>query len=109
MSYQPNQEKTVIDVSGEINPKVRSVSGNETLLNTDTIILATSGSSDVTLTLPAPKEGKLFYIKKIDSDVGSVIITTPSLTVIDGFTTAVIASQYECITIVSDGINYFII
>lgn len=100
--------KLTSDLDAFIYAKVRSVSTTQSLTNGDSIILATAGSSNITLTLPSPTSGKIFNIKKIDAGVGFVIVSPPSGT-IDGVASKTIASQYDSLTITSDGTNFFII
>ena len=103
---------TAVKITSETNQfvyaKVRSLSTTQSLTNGDSIVLATAGSSNITLTLPSPTSGKIFNIKKIDSGAGFVIISAPSGT-IDGAASKTIASQYDSLTITSDGTNFFLI
>jgi len=52
-----------------------------------------------------------FHIKKIDSTANTVSIEPddPGPELIDGAVQAVISTQYDSITVVSDGSNWFII
>jgi hypothetical protein len=63
------------------------------------------------LALPAPVSGLQFHIKKIDSTANTVSIEPddPGPELIDGAVQAVISTQYDSITVVSDGSNWFII
>ena len=51
---------------------VRAVSTTQNLVSGDTIVLATSGGSGITLTLPSPIAGKIYSIKKVDAGVGEI-------------------------------------
>lgn len=103
---------TAVKITSEVDPyvyaNVTAVSANTTLTNANSIILATGGVSGITLTLPAPTAGKIFNIKKIDAGVGAITISAPSGT-IDGFSSNIVGSQYESLTLTSDGSNFFII
>lgn len=103
---------TAVKLTSEADPyvyaTVRSVSITQSILSGDSIILATGGAGGITLTLPAPVSGKIFNIKKVDAGVGAITINTTSGT-IDGAASKTIASQYDSLTITSDGTNFFLI
>lgn len=90
------------------NISVRALSTTQSLLSGDGLILATSGGSNITLTLPASPPGKTYYIKKVDAGAGSVIVNTSSGT-IDSAASKTLAVQYQALTIASDGTNFYII
>ena len=81
-----------------------------TITATDSVILANATSGAVTITLPtaASISGRQYTVKKIDA-VNNVTLATTSSQTIDGSTTQVITSQYDSITVVSDGTNWHII
>lgn len=87
---------------------VTTVSTNITLSNQDNIVLATGGAAGITVNLPSPLAGKIFNIKKVDAGVG-VITISPTSGTIDGAASKTVTSQYDSLTITSDGINFFII
>lgn len=111
-----NANDVVISSSaGVSNSTVQHISGinHNLLINTD-VLLVSNGGVDVTVTLPsaASANGKIFYIKKIDA--GNIMhIATILNQTIDGIDrTAVpfdINIQYEIITLVSDGSNWFVL
>jgi hypothetical protein len=83
----------------------------DSLVTTDTTLLCDCTSNDISLTIPTSSSdysGNRYEIKKIDSSANTVTITPTSRT-IDGAATATITTQYESITIVSDGTNWFIV
>jgi hypothetical protein len=72
----------------------------------------TAPSGAVTLTLPTAvgRNGKTIVFKKTDSQVANVItIDGFSTETIDGALTTTLNTQYECLTIYSDGANWQII
>jgi hypothetical protein len=77
-----------------------------TLLSDDVVVLA---SGTFTLTLPATSNltGKLYHIKNIGT--GIITVDGNNNETIDGGLIAVIENQYESITIVSDGSNWYIL
>jgi hypothetical protein len=83
-----------------------------TALSSDDIILADGTSASFTITLPAAAtySGKVFNIKKIDTDTTKVItIDGNASETIDGFATISLKSYLEAVEIVSDGTNWRII
>jgi len=100
--------KITSEVDAYVYANVASVSASQTLTNGNSIVLATGGVGGITLTLPSPTAGKIFNIKKVDAAVGTITINTSSGT-IDGVASKVITSQYDSLTITSDGNDFFII
>jgi hypothetical protein len=97
--------------------RVKSITGNYTAAWSDTVLLVNATVGNITITLPdsgfvaSPKDemGKLFYIKKVDASANTVTIDGYSAQTIDGAATYVINTQYDSVTIVSDGSNYHIV
>lgn len=97
--------------------RVKSITGNYTALWSDTVLLVNATGGNITVTLPdsgtvaSPKDemGKIFYVKKVDATANTVTIDGYSTQTIDGATTNVINTQYDSVTIVSDGSNWHII
>jgi len=73
-------------------------------------ILVSAGASNRIITLPsaAANTDRLLTIKKTDSGVGLVTVTSAGSSTIDGATTFVLTNQYEKVTIVCDGTNWFV-
>jgi hypothetical protein len=92
----------------QVRADVISTSINTVLTKTNCIVLATGGLAGITITLPDPIPGQIFNIKKVDSGVG-VITISPSSGTIDGAASKTLTSQYDSLTITSDGTNFFII
>lgn len=78
---------------------------------TDQTILATGGSGGITVTLPAAATvtGQKFTIIKADNGAGAITVATTSSQTINSATTQSLASQYNRITVQSDGSNWWII
>lgn len=85
-----------------------SVSTSVTLTESGKVALINASTAPVTVTLPAPKNGLMINIKKIDSSTNAVIIAPASGT-IDGAANKPIYFQYDSLTVTSDGTNYFLI
>jgi len=75
---------------------------------TDEVILAdaTGGAFDVDL--PAPVSGRRLDIKKIDASVNAVTVDGNGA-LIDGGATWPLAAQWDSVTVVSDGTDWFVV
>jgi hypothetical protein len=72
------------------------------------VVIADATSGSIVMTLPAPLAGQTITIKKICPSANTVTITPISGT-IDGAASKVLTVQYQSITVVCDGTNYFIV
>jgi hypothetical protein len=81
------------------------------VLGTDSVIKVDAGLNPVTLNLPdaTANQGKVFYIKKMDSSVNAVTIDPFGAQTIDGLATLALTIQYESFTLVSDGNNWLVL
>ena len=79
------------------------------LLSRNVFVDATSGALTVTLPSASSAVGRYFNVKKIDSTSNAVTVDADGSETIDGSTTASLASQYDSLSIVSDGTEWFII
>lgn len=70
---------------------------------------ATSGGFSVTLPTAVGIAGKTYTIKRINSGANNVTVATTSSQTIDGGTSWVLDTQYESITVCSDGANWLIL
>ena len=97
--------------------RVKSITANYTTDWYDTILLVNATGGNITITLPdsglvastKDEMGKIFYIKKVDASANTVTVDGYSTQTIDGATTKVLTTQYDSISIVSDGSNWHII
>jgi hypothetical protein len=103
---------TAVKITSEsdalVYTSIVSISSNTTLANGNTAILVDASAGTKTITLPAPTAGKIFHIKKIDSSTNTVVISPPSGT-IDGAASKSLLTKNDSLTIISDGINFFLI
>jgi hypothetical protein len=92
------------------NYRNSSVITRTTLYNadlSDDIILCSSAAFTVTLPTAVGCTGKVFTIKKTDVTLANIItIATTSSQTIDGATTTTLNTQYETLTLQSDGANW---
>lgn len=90
--------------------RVRTVASPSATGNITTdIVLASGGLSGITLTLPTAASGKMVIVKKTDSAAGTVTVLRNGSATIDGSTQKILYAQYESMTFVSDGTNWFIV
>lgn len=72
-------------------------------------ILYDASGGNSTVNLPAASANAQITIKKTDATANTVTIDGNGAETIDGGLTAVLTTQYESITLISDGSNWFII
>jgi hypothetical protein len=80
-----------------------------TITSSDDLILSDSSGGAFTLTLPsaASNSGKIFYIKKIDSSANGVVVARAGSDTIDGATSYTLSTQWESITLISNGSGWY--
>jgi len=76
---------------------------------TDEVVLADATAGAITVNLPTPTSGRRLNVKKIDSSANVVTVDTPGAETIDGAATFPLASQYDSVTLVSDGTDWFVL
>ncbi len=99
---------SMLDVNGSLATKVSTVTGSTTLDINYSVVLCNS-SSAVTITLPSASScsGRQYTVKNINT--GAVTITPNGSQAIDGNSFFILSSQYNIISIVSDGTNWSIL
>jgi len=87
-----------------------SVVTTTTMDETETVVAGTGSTTGITLTLPsaATTTGKVYTFKKADAGAGTVIIDGAGAETIDGAATYTMTTQYESVTLVSDGADWMI-
>lgn len=82
-----------------------------TILSTDSTIICNASTVNLTMTLPAAGTvtNQIYNIKKADATVYTIIVDGNGSETIDGASTFTLTSQWECITVQSDGSNWFIL
>jgi hypothetical protein len=100
-------------LDGAVTEAKRSRTVDSSFSNNDTIAsdinLVSGGAGGITVKLPTPATGKMVIVKKIDSAAGSVTVARNNTDTIDGATSKILYYQYETLTFVSDGTNWFIV
>jgi len=93
-------------------PPVTNVSsGPYTVLDTDYVILVNATSGAITVNLPTAvgREGRIYNIKRINTNANLVTIDGAGAETIDNTATKVLALPYTAATIYSDNANWWII
>jgi hypothetical protein len=93
---------TTLEYTGDTSGALGSFAGPHVVL------VSAASVANYTLTLPVAVQGRQVTIKKTDATTNTLTIAGGGR-LIDGASTAVMRVQYESITVVSDGINWFII
>lgn len=80
-------------------------------LGNESVIFADASVGNLTITLPdvSAYEGFLFRIKKIDSTNNLVIVSGSLGNTIDGTMAKIIDAQYDAVSILSSGQEWFIV
>lgn len=87
----------------------RTVTGSTyTVTDEDGIILADATSNTIAITLPRTVKERLVSVKKLDN-INNVTIQTSGSETIDGAATKVLSTQYDSVTLICDGSNWWII
>lgn len=92
---------------GRVSYVLITATDDITLDDTHSEVLGDATSASFSVFLSNPKEGAVYFIKKIDNSVNTVTVDGDGAT-IDGASTVVLSAQNEAIMIVSDGTDYFI-
>lgn len=102
---------SLFQVAGAIATAITTKSAAYTLTAGDSVVLADANGGAFTLTLPTAVgiAGRQYTVKRVNAAANNVTIGTTSSQTIDGVTTKVLSSQYEKVTIVSDGANWLIV
>lgn len=89
---------------------ITTVSANATLDGTNHVVLvdATGAGRTITLPLASGHTGRQYVIKKKDATGNLATIGRTGSDVIDGATTYVLSTQYQAVTVISDGTNWYI-
>jgi hypothetical protein len=75
----------------------------------DSVILVNASNGFMTIKLPSPINGREYTIKRIDSSAHVVLIATTSSNIDGASTYGGLSSQYDYVTVVSDGTNWWIV
>jgi hypothetical protein len=96
---------------GALSLPIETITGADTLDDTNHVVLCNASGAAFTVTLPAAATnvGRIYHIKKIDSSVNAVTIDPANSETLDGDLTVDITSQYESLQIACDGSNWHVL
>jgi len=101
---------STLDVKGSISHSIVTKTTNYTATASDhTIICNNSGGITITLPPASGATGRVYVIKKISGLLSNVTIDPNGSETIDGFSTRVLALQFETAMIQCDGTSWYII
>lgn len=92
-------------------PTVTVTNSDTTLDSTNYSVRMSTGSSNRTVNLPATAGcvGRIYVVKKVDAGAGTVTVDGNASETIDGSTTFIISTQYNSVTIQSNGTGWDIL
>jgi len=98
----------VFITAGNLSLAISNQSTNFTIANFATLYRVTTAASTITVTLPTAVgvPGQLFIVKKIDSGVGTAILTPVGGQTIDTLTTFTLSAQGQFMGLVSNGTTW---
>jgi hypothetical protein len=115
MSITQNANQVIIAANVTVgNSSVLTFAANHTVLTTNDVLLGNANAGNITFTLPpaAATTGKIYNFKKITAS-NTMFIKSVSGQTLDGVdidaTPLAISTQWETLTITSDGTQYFIL
>jgi len=102
-SFTMSGATSSVTMSGGIIYHTRSVSSATVLLMTDYYVLVTS---NVSVTLPAQVNGRIIHIKR-NTSAGFVTVLPGSGT-IDGASNYILSANYQSVSLITDGSNWYV-
>lgn len=102
-----NENGDTVDFFTSSRSPIREEFSDYIVTNADGTILANTGCTSITLPDATTNEGKIFRIKELKSSGFTTVDTVVGN--IDGQVAFVFSSQYESITVQSNGLNYLIV
>jgi len=102
---------STLDVQGSMSIITTTITTSTSLTASHNVVLVDASSGVVTVTLPAvaTNGGRKYHIKKIDSSSNNVVVDGTASETVDGDLTQTMTLQYESLTVVNDGSEWFII
>jgi hypothetical protein len=90
---------------------IQTVSSAYTILGSDFAVMCNATGGGFTVTLPPASilAGQQYFIKKIDSSSNVVTVDGNGAETIDDATTVLLPMQYDCIHVICDGTEWWII
>lgn len=86
-----------------------SNTGTALVANACDIVIMSAATLAASATLPAPSAGAIIVFKRTDSSTNTCTINRNAAETIDGAVSIQLYYQYESVTLVSDGTNWFVV
>ena len=98
-----------VDKIGSYVKEVKTIISAYTALGKDTVLLSNGTSGAFTIGLPSAGNlrGKIYTVMKIDSSGNAITVNPAGAETINGSATKVLSSQWDTVTIVSNGSNWY--
>ena len=110
MSYPSNKAAAAASPAFAAASRRTNTSGY--LAITDDVVLVDASSGPVTITLPRAAAsynngvGSIFTLKKVDASINGATLSAQTGEMIDGYPSADVMSQFETVTVQSNGNSY---
>jgi hypothetical protein len=106
-----NRIATYLVDGSVMSAQYRNVTTTGNVVSGDYLIVADAAGGAITMTLPpaALVPGRIYTFKRINSGANAVVIDPSGVETIDGAATYTLSAQWNSVTIMNNGIAWFII
>lgn len=106
-----NRIATYLVDGSVMSAKYRNVTASGNVVSGDYLIVADATGGAITMTLPpaALVPGRIYTFKRVNSGANAVIVDGYASETIDGATTYTLSAQWNSVTVMNNGISWFII
>jgi hypothetical protein len=106
-----NRIATYLQGGGATRGAYRTVTTTGNVVSGDYFLICNAAGGSITLTLPpaALVPGRIYTFKRINSGANAVVIDPSGAETIDGAATYTLSAQWNSVTIMNNGIAWFII
>jgi hypothetical protein len=106
-----NRIATYLVDGSVMSAQYRTVTTTGNVVSGDYLIVADAAGGAITMTLPpaALVPGRIYTFKRINSGANAVVIDPSGAETIDGAATYTLSAQWNSVTIMNNGIAWFII
>ncbi len=106
-----NRIATYLVDGSVMSAQYRNVTATGNVVSGDYLIVADATGGAITMTLPpaAIVPGRIYTFKRINSGANAVVIDPSGAETIDGAATYTLSAQWNSVTIMNNGIAWFII
>lgn len=106
--FSSRRMEQVFEVIRRLLTRPQAITATTTLTSSNTVLEVDATSGAVTINLPRAGDhaSRVYVIKKIDATANTVTVDGYLAETIDGALTQVLATQWQSLTIISDGTNW---